>query len=294
MLLGKKSIYVPSMSSGVPQQLTLLATRRIRMPGRQVPEQMVAAVDVTAEGDTLPVIRTRRTPWGKGGAVLRFVSDFPFLQENGKEWIRDGQFWVVDTRTQERLTVWAGTFVAKIILNDAYPTIELAIAAQEERRAAVMDEGSKGRLLSKAREFNLLPYYISMFKPGYGHHGEHIGLKMPVQDCGSWLRVFVPPEGGINGSGDSLSGMRDVMHYGADGAVSMAGLMELPLVRLYLHTMTNGVLVGGRQLEDEHLGKASQTHSGELGAGVDHATVLQVKEAVISNPPWPLLVLPPS
>lgn len=76
-------------------------------------------------------------------------------------------------------------------------------------------------------------------------HGERIGLKMPVQDCGSWVRLFVPPEGGINGSGDALSGMRDVMHYGADGTASKDGLLDLPLVQLYLHTMTNGVLVGG-------------------------------------------------
>ncbi|MCY1237534.1 hypothetical protein D9M72_502360 [compost metagenome] len=108
-----------------------------------------------------------------------------------------------------------------------------------------MEEGKKGKLLSKGRDFNLLPYYISMFKRGHGHHGERIGLKIAVQDCGAWLRVFVPPEGGINGAGDSLSGMRDVMHYGAGGAASLAGLLDLPLVRLYLHTMTNGVLVGG-------------------------------------------------
>lgn len=245
VLLGRKPILVPSMPTDAPRQLTLLATRRIRLPGRQAPEQMVAAVDVMVEGNTLCVTRTRRTPWGKAGALLRLVAEFPFLQESGKDWIRDGQFWVVDAKTRERLTVWAGTFVPKIILNDAYPTVEAAIAAQDEHRAAQMDEGSKGRLLSKGRDFNLLPYYISMFKPGHGHHGERIGLKMAVQDCGTWLRVFVPPEGGINGSGDSLSGMRDVMHYGADGATSLAGLLDLPLVRLYLHTMTNGVLVGG-------------------------------------------------
>lgn len=245
VLLGKKPIVAPSMPDAVPRQLTLLATRRIRLPGRQAPEQMVAAVDVMVEGGSLSVTATRRTPWGKAGALVRLVAEFPFLQENGKEWIRDGQFWVVDAKTGERLTVWAGNFVPKIILNDAYPSIEVAIAAQDKHREAQMEEGSKGRLLSKGREFNLLPYYISMFKPGHGHHGESVGLKMAVQDCGSWLRVFVPPEGGINGSGDSLSGMRDVMHYGADGAASMAGLLDLPLVQLYLHTMTNGVLVGG-------------------------------------------------
>jgi hypothetical protein len=59
------------------------------------------------------------------------------------------------------------------------------------------------------------------------------------------LRIFVPPEGGINGSGDALSGMRDVMVYQADGKPLEAGLLDRSLVQLYLHTMTNGVLVGG-------------------------------------------------
>ncbi|SOY63176.1 hypothetical protein [Cupriavidus taiwanensis] len=245
VLLGKKPILVPSLPDAVPRQLTLLATRRIKKPGRQAPEQMVAAVDVTVDGSAVLVTRTRRTPWGKPSALLEFVAEFPFLQESGKSWIRDGQFWVIDVRTGDRLTVWAGTFVPKIILNETYPGIEAAIAAQDDHQAALKKEGGKGRLLSKSRDFNLLPYYISMFRPEHSKHGERIGLKMPVQDCGSWVRLFVPPEGGINGSGDALSGMRDVMHYGADGAVSKAGLLDLPLVQLYLHTMTNGVLVGG-------------------------------------------------
>lgn len=244
VLLGKKPVFVPSMPDSVPRQVTLLATRRIKLPGRQSPEQMVAAVDVTVEGDTLCVTRTRRTPWGNAGALLEFVAEFPFLQESGKDWIRDGQFWIVDAQAEERLTVWAGTFVPKIILNDAYSGIEAAIAAQDQHQAAMVEEGGKGCFLSKSRDFNLLPYYISMFKPEHSKHGERIGLKMPVQDCKAWVRVFVPPEGGISGSGDALSGMRDVMHY-AGGFLTTAGLLDLPLVQLYLHTMTNGVLVGG-------------------------------------------------
>lgn len=246
VLLGKKPVLVRSLHDAVPRQLTLLATRRIKQPGRQAPEQMVAAVDVmVAGGGTVCVTQTRRTPWGKPSALLELVAEFPFLQESGKDWIRDGQFWVIDAKTGDRLTVWAGRFVPKIILNDTYPDIETAIAAQDDYQAEQKAEGGKGRLLSKSRDFNLLPYYISMFRPGHSTRGERIGLKMPVQDCGSWVRLFVPPEGGINGSGDALSGVRDVMHYGADGAASQGGLLELPLVQLYLHTMTNGILVGG-------------------------------------------------
>ncbi|WCM90611.1 hypothetical protein [Acidovorax sp. NCPPB 3576] len=245
VLLGKKVVKVPAMPPGMPTQLTLLASRRVRMPGRQSPEQLVAAVDVQAEGDSLSIIRVRRTPWGDSSALLDLVFEFPFLQENGKDWVRDGQFWVVDSNSGERLTVWSGNFVPKIILNDAYEGIEHAIAAQDAHQAAQKAEGSPGRFLSKGREFNILPYYISMFKPAHGKHGERVGLRMPVQDCATFVRVFVPPEGGISGSGDALSGMRDLMHYGAGGAQTIAGMLDLPLVQMYLHTMTNGVLVGG-------------------------------------------------
>ncbi|MDP3108662.1 hypothetical protein [Hydrogenophaga sp.] len=245
VLLGKKPLKVPAMPPGAPTELTLLATRRVRMTGRQPPEQMVAAVDVRLDGDSVSVTRVRRIPWGNSGALLDLVFEFPFLQENGKEWIRDGQFWVVDRKSGERLTVWAGAFVPKIILNDSYEGIEHAIAAQDEHQFAQKDDGKQGRFLSKSREFNLLPYYISMFLPEHAKHGERVGLRMPVQDCGTFVRLFVPPEGGVSGAGDALSGMRDLMHYGADGSQRVAGMLDLPLVQLYLHTMTNGILVGG-------------------------------------------------
>lgn len=245
VLLGRKPVTVPSMPNGVSGNLTLLATRRMRIPSRSEPEQIIAAVDVRVSGHTIEVVRVRRTPWGDSSAVLDLVFEYEFLQDKGKDAVRDGQFWVVDQATGERLTVWAGAFVPKIILNDAYESIEHAIAAQDCYLAERREQGSKGRFLSKGREFNLLPYYISMFKPEHAKHGERVGLRMPVQDCGEFVRIFVPPEGGISGSGDSLSGMRDVMHYGADGSLTKAGLMDIPLIQLYLHTMTNGVLVGG-------------------------------------------------
>lgn len=233
------------MPDGVPSELTLLATRRIRMQGKQAPEQLVSAVDVRVDGDSLWVTRVRRTPWGDPTAIIDFVGDFPFLQESGKEWIRDAQFWVVDRTGGERLTVWSGAFVPKIILNDAYVGIEQAISAQDRHLEEQRASGSQGRFLSKAQNFNLLPYYISMYRPGHIVRGERVGARMPVQDRGAFVRVFVPPEGGISGSGDALSAMRDLVLYDVEGQQAQAGLLERPLVQLYLHSMTNGVLVGG-------------------------------------------------
>jgi hypothetical protein len=242
-LAGHKAIPVPAMPGGMPTQLTLLATRRLRLSAKQV-EQMVSAVDVDIDGAGIGVTRVRRTPWGRPGPLMEMVAEFGFLQDDGKEGVRDAQFWVVDRSNGERLRVWAGDFVPKIILNDAYEGIEHAILAQDEHLAKQRDGGSEGRFLSKGREFNLLPYYISMFKPEHTVRGESIGRRIAIQDRGEFLRVFVPPEGGISGSGDALSAMRDVMHYRGDTLTS-SGLLDVALVQLYLHTMTNGVLVGG-------------------------------------------------
>jgi hypothetical protein len=245
-MLALKAVPAPSMPPELlPYELTLLATRQIRMPGKQPRKQLVAAVDVRVDDAGIAVQRTRRTPWSQAeSAVIDFVVEFPFLQQERKEWIRDGQFWVVDRATGERLTVWSGPIVPRIILNDEYPGIEAALAHQDgylqEQRA-----GGGGRFFSKGQQFNLLPYYMSMYRAGEAVRGERVGVRIPLQDRGSFVRVFVPPEGGINGSGDALSGLRDLMLYAPDGTVVERNLLERPLVQLYLHTMTNGVLVGG-------------------------------------------------
>lgn len=167
------------------------------------------------------------------------------MQENGKDYIRDRQFWVIDTQTQHRMTVWSGDFVPKLILNDDYPSIELALASQDEHLEARRTRGSKARYLSKGREFNLLPYYMSMHKRGRSVRGERTGRRLAIEDCGRFVRAFVPPEGGINGSGDALSCVRDIVLFTGDGDPVTTGLLEYRLIQTYLHTLTNGILVGG-------------------------------------------------
>jgi hypothetical protein len=245
-LLGCKSVPTPSLPDALaPASLTLIATRQIRM-GKQQPKQLVSVVDVEVHPGGITVKRVRRSAWAEDAfAAIDFVTEFPFLQPAGQNLIRDGQFWAVDRETGERITVWSGAFVPRIILNDDYVGIEVALAAQSEYLAERRSKGSEGRFYSKGKDFNLLPYYMSMYRPGEGVRGERMGARIPVQDCGTYLRVFVPPDGGISGSGDSLSGMRDVMLYRSEGDVVSAGLLDSQLVLLYLHTLTNGVLVGG-------------------------------------------------
>jgi len=233
-------------STLVPTSLTLLATRQMRVGNRQKPKQLVACVDVELTEAGIGVRRVRRSPWSKDTlAAIDFVEEFAFLQADGKEMIHDGQFWVVDRRSGDRLTAWWGSYVPKLILNDAYSSIEGALAAQDGHLDRKRQEGSKARFYSKDRSFNLLPYYMSMYLPEHQTRGERTGTRIALQDCGSFLRLFVPPAGGIVGGGDSLSGMRDVMVYLPDGRVVDDHLLDRKLVHLYLHTLTNGVLVGG-------------------------------------------------
>lgn len=245
-LLGLKPIPTSAMPHELqPASLTLLATRQMRMPRRQPRKQLVAAVDVRVDELGISVERVRRSPWSKADmALIDFVVEFPFLQTDGKEWIRDGQFWLLDRKSGARLTVWSGAMVPKIILNDDHAGVEAALAHQDAHLQEQRSSGG-GRYYSKAQNFNLLPYYMSMYRAGEAVRGERTGVRIPVQDRGAFVRVFVPPEGGIKGAGDALSGMRDLMLYAADGTLVEHGLIKHPLVQLYLHTMTNGVLVGG-------------------------------------------------
>lgn len=132
-LLGVKSIPTPAMPAElVPASLTLLSTRKISMPGRRLDKQLVSAVNVEITSDGISVSEVRRSPWATDtAAAIEFVSEFEFLMADPKKPIRDGQFWIVDRQTGQRLTVWTGGFVPKIILNDNYASIEAALGAQE-------------------------------------------------------------------------------------------------------------------------------------------------------------------
>lgn len=248
-LVGAKSI---PMKGVAPASLTVLATRQIFMSGRRPNKQLVSAVDIEITDDGISVSKVRRSPWATDiDAAIEFTSEFEFLMTDPKKPIRDGQFWVLDRTTGQRLTVWAGSFVPKIILNNRYPGIEAALADQEPylraQRMKLRPNGTtgQGKFYSKSREYNLLPYYMSIFRPEHQTRGERNGVRIPLEDKGGFLRVFVPPEGGIAGKGDALSTLRDVMLYEFDGTPVADRLLENQLVQIYLHSLTNGILVGG-------------------------------------------------
>lgn len=251
-LVGAKPLDSLALRVDSPTCYTLLATRRLT---GDVRKQLVSAVDIRVEpilidgvpGGRIAVTNVRRSPWAAADdAALEFVYEFPFLQPKGAKQIRDGQFWLFDRSANQRLTAWRGNFVPRIIANDRYETFEAALRLMELRHREESGSGDElPKYYSKSKEANLLPYYISMLDEAHQQRGESAGSKLAVQDCGPWLRVFVPTAAGLNGDGDSLSGMRDVMVYSADDQPLQGGLLEHPLTHLYLHTMTTGVLVGG-------------------------------------------------
>jgi len=242
-----KAIPIPGMPEELlPGSFTLLATRQIRMDGKVPPKQLISVVDVTLDARGVTIDRVLRSPWSKAEATaIDRVMEYPFLQPPNSKSIRNNQFWIIDRATGYRLTAYSGkALVPYVVLNDAYENVESALRAQAEHLTGRGETG-KGNFYSKSQKFNVLPYYISMFEAGQAPRNERNGTRIAVQDRGGFVRVFVPPAGGITGGGDALSGMRDLMLYDRGGAQVNAGLLDNALVKLYLHTMTNGILVGG-------------------------------------------------
>jgi hypothetical protein len=255
-LVGAKPVPVESLAAfngSLDGVYTLIATKRIRLDVRK---ELVATVDIQISGTEILVTGMKRTPWSRSAAAaLGMCFDYPFLQSPAKNGattgpIRDGQFWVLDKASGNRLAAWRGDFVPKIILNDVYPTIERALRLQEDEHASktggMAGVGHGGlKFYSKGRDANLVPYYMSMRAADQQIGAENVGSKVAVQDCGAFVRVFVPPADSLKGAGNPLSGMRDVMVYRGDGQAIESGLLDHPMIVAYLHTMTTGILVGG-------------------------------------------------
>jgi hypothetical protein len=224
-----------------PAQLTLLATRRLRVDHGHY-KQLVSCVKVTLEGDEIRVRHATKSRWSRDTqCALRFLADYPFLQPDDKP-IRDGQFWVVDDATGQRLRVWSGPFVPKILLNANYPSMEEVLNLQEEELREIHG-GRAFKYYSKSHKWNFLPYYMYIFDDSVEHPKLKDRESISLQDRGEFLRLFVPSAEALAGDRANLSCFRDLMVYQPDDTVLDHGLLEHPLVRIYLHTMTVGLLV---------------------------------------------------
>jgi hypothetical protein len=225
----------------LPARLTLLATRRLRT-GRGQYKQLVSCVKISVENGEILVLEANKSRWSRDTqCALRYLADYPFLQPDDKP-IRDGQFWVVNEHTGHRLHVWSGSFIPKILLNARYPSIEDVLSLQGDAlRDALCEQPFK--YYSKSRKWNLLPYYMYIFDEGAEHAKVRDRESVSLQNRGEFLRLFVPSAEVLAGDRASLSCFRDLMVYRADDTVLSQGLLDHPLVQIYLHTMTVGLLV---------------------------------------------------
>jgi hypothetical protein len=244
-LTQEKSLVVDTIPAHLlPSRLTLLATRRIKV-GRKLNKQLVSCVRVAIDAKGICVRDVCKSPWeGDQPASIRLVGKYPFLATDGQQ-IRDKQFWALDETTGERLMVWSGNFIPKIVLNGRYRSIEDVLQMQD---VAHLEESASGKRLSyysKNRCWNLLPYYISAFDSALVESRFANGQVLPFEDRGAFLRLFVPTADGIAGQGGPLSCLRDLVLFDAGGQSIASGLLDSKLVQLYLHTMTAGILVGG-------------------------------------------------
>jgi hypothetical protein len=220
--------------------LTLIGTRSLKTRQDRM-KTLIATVSVDISNAGIWVRDTSRTPWAVArSANLSFVERYPFLLDGDRK-VRDNQFWVVDATTAKRLRVWSGNFVPKIILNNRYAGIEDALASQEQHGG----RANKRAFYSKSKTFNILPYYISLRDESRTVRNDQVGQLIALQDCGAWIRAFIPPADGIDGTGSSMSGMRDIMLYDPSGEAITNSLLDEPLLQIYLRTMTNGILVSG-------------------------------------------------
>lgn len=163
-------------------------------------------------------------------------SQFPCI---GKQ-IQGDSLFVVDEASGRYLRRYSGAFVPKIVLNSRYGGIDEAL----ETMASDGGLSDKG-YFSRSSTWSLLPFY----SPPPEKIAEDIRWRDTsfIEDRGSFIRYFVPSQLSPKAT-SGFSNMHDLMVYAPESqgsskyAVVDGGLLGEPLVRLYLSTLTCGLM----------------------------------------------------
>lgn len=166
-------------------------------------------------------------------------SQFPCI---GKK-IQGDSLFVVDESSGRYLCRYSGAFVPKIVLNSRYSGIDEALSAMKAE-GGLSEKG----YFSRSSNWSLLPFYA----PPSEKVAEDIRWRDTsfIEDRGSFIRYFVPSQLSPKAT-SGFSNMHDLMVYSPESetvsgsgkhAVVEGGLLEEPLVRLYLSTLTCGVM----------------------------------------------------
>ncbi|HHP5490765.1 TPA: hypothetical protein ACSCYS_001101 [Aeromonas veronii] len=162
---------------------------------------------------------------------------FPFIKN-----FQGDSMYVIDESSGRYLRRFSGSFIPKIILNSRYQSIDTALAT-------IADEGGllKG-YYSRSRDSALLPFYLTPAEKV----AENVRWRDTsfIEDNGIFIRYFVPPQLAVQ-SAFGFSNLHDLMVFapiktGNSGLVQYsvveADLLDEPLIRLYLSTLTTGIL----------------------------------------------------
>jgi hypothetical protein len=231
------------IGDGAPEGLfTVIHTNRVFLSvGAQSGTRLsyLSAARIKVANGALTILDAKFYPEIDVALLDRLSEEFPCL---GGRIVGDSLY-VVDESSKRFLRRYTGAIVPKIILNTRYQGIEQAIDAIS-RAGALSPAG----IYSRSSEHSLLPYYTPpMPKEPRAQNWRGTAF---IEDRGAFVRYFVPSLQAANAS-MGFSNMHDLMVYdiaapGLAPPVPFAsidsGLLEEPLIQLYLSTLTCGVL----------------------------------------------------
>ncbi|RDJ98354.1 hypothetical protein [Cupriavidus lacunae] len=197
---------------------------------------MAAIVKVRAGNGAIQIVHREFHPDLGLGEVQALTRQYPCLQNR----IWADHFFVVDDANQVFLQRITGALAPKILLNAKYGSIEQALD-EMARNEGLLPSG----VFSRGADWALLPFYVSPGKAA----GRKWRDTAYIEDRGMFLRYFVPsllPAEVAMG----FSNLHDLMVFhnpapvaNGSGCVPVeSGLLGQNVVKLYLATLTSGIL----------------------------------------------------
>lgn len=203
------------------------------------PLDYLACTRISVSNDELRIVDHVFYPELSLDLIDELRDQFPCL---GRK-IQGDSLYLIDDASGRYLRRYSGAIVPKIVLNSRYTGIDEALSMMEAN-GGLTDKG----YFSRSSDWSLLPFYA----PPSEKVAEDIRWRDTsfIEDRGSFIRYFVPSQLSPKAS-SGFSNMHDLMVYKPGSHVNTGfvqydvvkgGLLEEPLVRLYLSTLTNGVM----------------------------------------------------
>lgn len=214
-------------------RFTLLYTERVRLKLFDNELMMMATVvEIEVHPTHIDILGSEFLRDLSSSAQAGLFERFPCL---GNKFVNDA-FYLIDASGERFLRRFSGAFVPKILLNAQYASIDEALTALRSDPGGLSPRGS----FSRSDEWLVLPYYTNAGKPNPVQWRDRVF----IEDRGSFLRYFVPAKLAMKESA-GFSNLHDLMLFQQTGvgfAPIDGGLLDEPLMRLYLGTLTTGIM----------------------------------------------------